>query len=65
MTTTADCSPTCSADDDDLFVNEAIIGGGYARPLSIGPNAAYADRFVAAATAAEAADLGLWGACGG
>ena len=51
--------------DDDLFVNDAIIGGGYARPLSIGPNTAYADRFVAAATAAEAADLGLWGACGG
>jgi micrococcal nuclease len=51
--------------DDDLFVNEAIIGGGHARPLSIGPNTAYADRFVAAATAAEAADLGLWGACGG
>jgi len=51
--------------DDDLFVNEAIIGGGYARPLSIGPNTAYADRFVAAATAAEAADLGLWDACGG
>ena len=51
--------------DDDLFVNEAIIGGGYARPLSIGPNTAYTDRFVAAATAAEAGDLGLWGACRG
>jgi micrococcal nuclease len=51
--------------DDDLFVNETIIGGGHARPLSIGPNTAYADRFVAAATAAEAADLGLWRACGG
>jgi micrococcal nuclease len=51
--------------DDDLFVNAAIVGGGYGRPLSIGPNTAYADRFVAAATAAEAGDLGLWGACGG
>ena len=29
--------------DDDLFVNEAIIGGGYARPLTIAPNTAYAD----------------------
>ena len=28
--------------DDGLFVNEAIIGGGYARPLSIAPNTAYA-----------------------
>lgn len=51
--------------DDGLFVNEAIVGEGYARPLSIAPNTAYADRFVAAATAAEASDLGLWGACGG
>lgn len=51
--------------DDGLFVNEAIIGQGYARPLSIGPNTAYAERFVAAATSAEASDLGLWGACGG
>lgn len=50
---------------DELFVNEAIIAGGFARPLSIGPNIAYADRFVAAATAAEAGDLALWGACGG
>ena len=51
--------------DDDLFVNEAIIAGGYARPLSIDPNTAHRDRFVAAATAAEASDLGLWAACGG
>ena len=51
--------------DDDLFVNEAIIVGGYARPMSIGPNTAYTDRFVAAATAAEAGDLGLWRACRG
>jgi micrococcal nuclease len=51
--------------DDDLFVNEAIIVGGYARPMSIGPNTAYTNRFVTAATAAEAGDLGLWGACRG
>ena len=50
--------------EDDLFVNEAIIAAGYARPLSIAPNTAHGDRFVAAATAAEAGDLGLWGACG-
>lgn len=50
---------------DEVFVNEAIIAGGYARPLTIGPNDAYASRFVAAATAAEAADLGLWDGCGG
>ena len=50
---------------DDLFVNEAIIAGGYARPLSIAPNNAFTERFVAAASAAEADDVGLWGACAG
>ncbi len=49
---------------DDLFVNDALVTGGYARVLTIPPNDAYADRFVAAATAAEAAGLGLWAACG-
>lgn len=50
---------------DDLFVNNAIIAAGYARPLTIDPNNAYGPQFVAAATAAEASDLGLWGACAG
>ncbi len=50
---------------DELFVNEAIIAGGYARPLTIDPNDAYSARFVAAATSAEADDLGLWRACAG
>ncbi|MGH9270738.1 MAG: thermonuclease family protein [Ilumatobacteraceae bacterium] len=47
------------------MVNEAIVRQGYARPLIIAPNGAYATRFVAAATAAEAEGLGLWGGCGG
>jgi micrococcal nuclease len=50
---------------DGRMVNELLVDGGYARPLTIPPNAAFASRFVAAATAAEAAGLGLWGACGG
>lgn len=50
---------------DDLFVNEAIVAGGYARPLTIRPNDAYAEVFVDRATAAEASDLGLWSACSG
>ncbi len=50
---------------DGRMVNEAIIAGGFATPLSIVPNTAYAARFVAAASAAEAAGLGLWGVCGG
>jgi micrococcal nuclease len=49
--------------DDDAMVNELIVAGGYARPLTIAPNDAHRDRFVAAAHAAEAAGLGLWSAC--
>ena len=47
------------------LVNEAIVRQGYARPLIIAPNGAYATRLVAAATAAEAEGLGLWGGCDG
>lgn len=51
--------------DDDLFVNEAIVAAGYARPMTVRPNDAYSGRFVAHAIAAEADDLGLWRACAG
>jgi len=47
----------------ELFVNDEIIRRGYAEPLSIGPNTAYAARFVESARAAESEDLGLWAAC--
>lgn len=50
---------------DDLFVNEALLSAGAARPLSIPPNDTYAERFVDAVTAAERAELGLWAACRG
>ena len=50
--------------DDSLFVNLEIVEQGYAQPLTIPPNVAHADEFVAAARDAEAADLGLWSACG-
>lgn len=50
---------------DGVLVNELIVAGGYARPLTIPPNDAFADRFVAAATAADAAGSGLWAACAG
>ena len=51
--------------DDGLFVNMEIIGQGYALPLTIPPNVAHADQFVAAARTAEATDLGLWAGCSG
>ncbi|HTH07861.1 MAG TPA: thermonuclease family protein [Ilumatobacteraceae bacterium] len=51
--------------DDGLFVNLEIIRQGYAQPLTIPPNVAHADEFVAAARVAEADDVGLWAACTG
>ncbi|MGB0113820.1 MAG: thermonuclease family protein [Ilumatobacteraceae bacterium] len=48
---------------DDVFVNDAIIRGGYAVPLSIAPNTVHADGFVEAAREAEALERGLWAAC--
>jgi micrococcal nuclease len=51
--------------DDGLFVNLELAAEGFARPLTIAPNDAHAAEIVSAATAAEAIDLGLWGACRG
>ncbi len=48
---------------DGLFVNLAVIAGGYAEVLTIEPNSAHHAEFVDAARAAEAAGLGLWAAC--
>jgi micrococcal nuclease len=50
---------------DGQFVNLAIVRNGYARPLTIAPNSAHADEFVAAARLAEAGNVGLWGTCTG
>jgi len=50
---------------DGLFVNLALAEGGYARTLTIPPNVAHADEFVAAAADARDAGRGLWSACGG
>jgi len=51
--------------DDGMFVNLQIISQGYARPLTIPPNVAHADEFVAAARSAEAGNVGLWAGCSG
>lgn len=50
---------------DGLFVNLAMARDGYAVALTIPPNVAHADEFVAAAAAARRANRGLWSACGG
>ena len=48
-----------------MFINLQIISQGYARPLTIPPNVAHADEFVAAARSAEAGNVGLWVGCSG
>ena len=50
---------------DGMFVNLEIMEQGYARPLTIPPNVAHVDDFVAAARRAEQANTGLWAACRG
>lgn len=51
--------------DDGTFVNLAIIANGYARLLTIPPNVAHTDAFVAANRAARESGSGLWSACSG
>lgn len=50
---------------DGQFINLTIIRNGYARPLTIPPNVAHADEFVAASRAAQADNNGLWAGCTG
>jgi len=50
---------------DGLFVNLSLAADGYARPLTITPNVAYADRFAAAVNDARRARRGLWASCPG
>ncbi|MBW3536883.1 MAG: thermonuclease family protein [Actinobacteria bacterium] len=51
--------------DDDLHVNLEMARRGFAAPLTIPPNVAFADAFVEAAAEARDASRGLWSACGG
>jgi micrococcal nuclease len=49
--------------DDATFVNLELIEQGAAEAVVLEPNLLYAAEFEAAEDAAQAADLGLWGAC--
>jgi micrococcal nuclease len=49
---------------DGRMLNRVMIDKGYAQPLTIPPNVAFADVFRAGARAARQAGLGLWRACG-
>lgn len=48
---------------DQLFVNEELIVNGFARPLSIAPNTAFASQFAGDAQLAQSTQKGLWGEC--
>ncbi len=50
---------------DGLFVNAALVREGYALVLTIPPNVAHADEFVALARDARAHGRGLWSSCPG
>jgi micrococcal nuclease len=50
-------------ESDGLFVNAALVRGGFARTLTIPPNVRHAGRFAALARQARRAGRGLWSAC--
>ena len=50
---------------DELFVNLELVQGGFASLLTIRPNTAHLADLSAAEAGARAAQVGLWGACGG
>jgi micrococcal nuclease len=51
--------------EDGLFVNGALVAGGYALPATYPPNVAHSDELAALGRSAREAGAGLWGACGG
>jgi len=46
--------------DDGLFINEDIIGNGYAYPMTIPPNVRHADEFKKLFREAQKSKRGLW-----
>lgn len=49
---------------DGLFVNAALVQGGFARALPIPPNLAHATELAAGEREARSVGRGLWGECG-
>jgi micrococcal nuclease len=48
---------------DGVFVNAALVRGGFARTLTIPPDVRFADRFTRLAAQAHRERRGLWNAC--
>ncbi len=51
--------------DDDLFVNQWLLDGGFADAVFFEPNTTYRSPFTEARDAAKRAGVGLWAACTG
>ena len=56
-------SRTCGSPAPGVFVNAELVRRGFAQPLTIPPNIAYADEFVDLAREARQANRGLWASC--
>lgn len=52
-------------DSDNMFINLELVLQGYAHVLTIEPNIAYIDKFVAASREAHSNNRGMWQACRG
>lgn len=48
---------------DNMFINNDLVAGGWAVPLSITPNTAFESVFAASAHSAQQTRMGLWGQC--
>ena len=51
--------------EDNLFVNEWLVGNGFADTLFFEPNTSYRSSFTELRNAARSAPLGLWAVCDG
>jgi len=49
--------------EDGLFVNRALVEGGFAEAIRVRPNVAHLEELRAAQAEAEVAGLGMWAAC--
>ena len=49
--------------EDGVFVNLALVEGGFAEAIRVAPNDAHYDVLLDAEEAASRAGLGMWGAC--
>ncbi|MCD5381269.1 MAG: thermonuclease family protein [Candidatus Pacebacteria bacterium] len=57
--------PSDDVQDDDVFINEALLRAGHARTLAVAPDNRYRYLFSAAQEEAKRDKKGMWGKCPG